>query len=56
MPKFTEFEEKVQQDWINDQREQLYEKYIAGLMESYDVTIEEVPVEELPGVAREQAK
>jgi parvulin-like peptidyl-prolyl isomerase len=55
-PKFTELEEQVRQDWINDQREQLYEKYIAGLMESYDVTIEEVEIDNISGVAKGQSQ
>ena len=56
VPDFTEFEEQVKQDLGNDQREKLNEQFIASLMGRYDVTIEEVPVEELTGAAREQAQ
>ena len=56
LPDFTEFEEQVNQDWGNDQREKLNDQFIASLMGRYDVTIEEVPVEELPGAAREQTQ
>jgi peptidyl-prolyl cis-trans isomerase C len=48
-PDFTEFEEQVKQDWGNDQREKLNDQFLASLMGRYDVTIEEVPIEELPG-------
>jgi hypothetical protein len=34
----------VRQDWENNKREQLYEKFIASLIARYDVTIEEVPI------------
>jgi len=55
-PDFTEFEEQLKEDWGNDQREKLNDQFLASLMGRYDVTIEEVPVEELPGAAREQAQ
>lgn len=54
LPKFTEFEVQVRQNWIDDQRLKLNEQFIANLMGSYDVTIEEVEIEELPGIPREQ--
>ena len=56
LPEFVEFEEQVKEDWTNDQREKLNEQFVASLMGRYEVTIEEVPVEEIPGAAREQAQ
>jgi hypothetical protein len=55
-PKFTEVEKQVRQDWENDKRAQLNEQYIASLMGRYDVTIEDVPVDEKAGVSKEQSK
>ena len=55
-PELTEVEEQVKQDWTNDQREKLNDQFIASLMGRYEVTIEEVEVEELPGAAKEQAR
>ncbi len=55
-PEFNEVEEQVKEDWTNDQREQLYEQYIAGLMESYDVTIEEVEIDEKTNSSKKQSQ
>jgi len=48
-PKFKEVAERVRQDWENEKQKQLNEQYIAGLMARYDVTIEDVPVDEKSG-------
>ena len=55
-PKLMEVEAQVRQDWEDDKREQLNEQYIASLMGRYDVTIEDVPVDEKAGVSKEQSK
>jgi peptidyl-prolyl cis-trans isomerase C len=55
-PNFTGVEEQVQQDWETDKREELNDQFIASLMGRYDVTIEDGPDAELPGVAKEQAQ
>jgi parvulin-like peptidyl-prolyl isomerase len=55
-PGFTEVEARVRQDWEDDKREQLNEQYIASLMGRYDVTIEDVPVDEKSGILKEESK
>jgi hypothetical protein len=54
-PEFTEVEEQVKQDWVDDQREKLNDQFIASLMGRYEVTIEDVPIEKLE-VAKEQSQ
>jgi hypothetical protein len=55
-PMFTEVEEQVRQDWVNDQREKLNEQFVASLMGRYNVTIEDVPVEAKPVALKEQSQ
>lgn len=55
-PKFKDFAERVRRDWENDQQKQLNEQYIAGLMDRYEVTIEEVPVDEKSDAPREKSQ
>lgn len=55
-PKFKDFAERVRRDWENDQQKQLNEQYIAGLMDRYEVTIEEVPVDEKSGAPKEKSQ
>ena len=55
-PRFTDVEEQVRQDWENDRREELNEQFIASLMGRYDVTIEEVPLDENSWVLKEQSQ
>jgi hypothetical protein len=52
-PSFTEVEAQVREDWENDKREQLNEQYIASLMGRYEVTIEDVSIDEKSGVLKE---
>jgi hypothetical protein len=52
-PTFSELKAKVRQDWENNKREQLYEKFIASLIARYDVTIEEVPIAKKWGTHKE---
>ena len=40
-PTLSDVEEEVRQDWESDRREELNEKYMAGLMARYDVVIED---------------
>ena len=55
-PRLSDVEEQVRQDWESDRREQLNEQYIASLMGRYDVTIEDVAVDENSGEQKEQGQ
>ncbi len=55
-PRFAEVEAQVRQDWENDKREQLNEQFMASLMGRYDVTFEDVLIDEKSGVLKEQTQ
>jgi peptidyl-prolyl cis-trans isomerase C len=55
-PKLTEVEERVLQEWESDKRAELNAQFVDSLIARYDVTIEDVVIEELPGVAKEQTQ
>lgn len=54
-PQFRFVEAQVRQDWENDRRERLNEQFIASLMGRYDVTIEDAPINDKPGILKEQS-
>ena len=55
-PVFSEVENQVRQEWVSDKREQLNEQFVASVVARYDVTIEDVPIDEKPGEKKEQAQ
>ena len=55
-PVFADVKEQVRQQWESDKREQLNEQFVASIVARYDVTIEDVPIDENSGVLKEESK
>jgi hypothetical protein len=45
-PTLAEVEERVRQDWVDDEREKITEQYFAQLLARYDVIVEREPADE----------
>ena len=58
LPEFSEVEEQVKQDWIDERRREIEEQYIDEVMGRYEVVFEELPPEAAtsPAEARAEAE
>jgi peptidyl-prolyl cis-trans isomerase C len=45
-PEFAAVEDRVKQDWLDDKRRELQEKFVSDVLASYEVVFEDLPDEE----------
>lgn len=55
-PTFSDVKDQVQQEWVNDKREELNAQFVDSMIARYDVIIEEDPINEKSGDLTEQTQ